>query len=47
MGPESERIRQEVDSFIKKIEDKKRKKDGKLRKKRKRPSKDWIRYINK
>lgn len=26
MGPESERIRQEVDSFIKKIEDKKRKK---------------------
>ena len=54
MGPESERIRQEVDSVIKKIEDKKRRKiedkkrrkDGKLRRKRKRANKDWIRYID-
>lgn len=30
MGPESERIRQEVDSFIKKIEDKKEKKRWKI-----------------
>lgn len=54
IGPESERIQQEVDSAIKKIEDKKRReiedkkrrKDGKLRRKRKTASKDWIRYID-
>jgi hypothetical protein len=52
MGPESDRIRQEVDSFIKKIEskkrketeDKKRRKDGKLRRKRKGANKDWTSY---
>jgi hypothetical protein len=54
MGPESDRIRQEIDSFIKKIEDKKRKeredkerrKDGKLRRKRKGANKDWTSYID-
>ena len=53
IGPESERIHQEVDSFIKKIEDKKRKKtedkkrrkDGKLRRKRKMANKDWVNCI--